>query len=61
MMDPILSIGAGGFVEQRLIDSFARREKPILAICRSGIDVHDRGFECHIHTMRKVQDYAPHL
>ena len=50
MADPILLIGAGGFVGRRLLGVFAARDEPVIALRRSGFDAQDAAVEIHIRT-----------
>lgn len=61
MADPILLIGAGGFVGQRLLDAFAQRGEPVIAVSRSGFEVRGGHIEGHVFEMREVRDYIPFL
>jgi UDP-glucose 4-epimerase len=61
MADPILLIGAGGFVGQRLLDAFVRRGEPVIAVSRTDFDPRDNRVERHVREMREVGDYAPLL
>lgn len=61
MAEPILLIGAGGFVGQRLLDALARRGEPVIAVSRSGFDAGRGPVEGHVRTLREVQDYVPFL
>lgn len=61
MADPVLLIGAGGFVGKRLLDAFVRRGEPVIAVSRSDFEARCEGIESHVRTMREVHDYAPFL
>lgn len=61
MTDPILLIGAGGFVGQRLLDAFACRNEPVVAASRSAFDAGSGRVESHVCAFREVQDYVPLL
>lgn len=61
MADPVLLIGAGGFVGQWLLDAFVRRGEPVIAVSRSDFEARCEGIESHVRTMREVDDYAPFL
>lgn len=61
MADPVLLIGAGGFVGQRLLEAFARRGEPVIAVSRSSFEAPDTSIECHVRTLREVDDYTPYL
>lgn len=61
MADPILLIGAGGFVGRQLLEAFARRGESVIAVSRSAFSAGDGKVETYIRTMREVQDYAPFL
>lgn len=61
MKDPVLLIGAGGFVGQSLLDAFARRGEPVIAVSRSDFAVGDEHVERHVLAMHEAGDYAPFL
>lgn len=61
MPDPVLLIGAGGFVGQALLDAFGRRGESVIAVSRSDFAVSNQKVERHVRSMREVSDYAPLL
>jgi len=61
MAEPILLIGAGGFVGRRALEAFARRGESVVAVSRSAFDVGDGDVEPLFRAMREVSDYAPLL
>src|SRR6185312_9320303 len=61
MAEPILLIGAGGFVGRRALEAFARRGESVVAVSRSAFDVGAGDVEPLFRAMREVSDYAPLL
>ncbi|MGH8215863.1 MAG: NAD-dependent epimerase/dehydratase family protein [Rhodanobacteraceae bacterium] len=61
MVDPVLLIGAGGFVGQRLLDALAGRGEPVIAVSRSAFDARGARAERHVKSMQAADDYAPLL
>jgi UDP-glucose 4-epimerase len=61
MADPVLLIGAGGFVGQALLDAFACRGEPVVAVSRRAFKVRGGGVERHVRTLREAADFAPLL
>jgi UDP-glucose 4-epimerase len=61
MLDPILVIGAGGFVGRSLLDALSRRSEPVIAVSRSPFSTPGTDIESHVRTLREVADYAPLL
>lgn len=61
MVDPILLIGAGGFVGQQLLDAFVQRDEAVIAVSRSGFAARNDHIESHVLEMREVRDYTPFL
>lgn len=61
MPEPALLIGAGGFVGQRLLDAFARRGEPVIAVSRSPFEAPGDNVERHVQAMRAPRDFAPLL
>lgn len=61
MAEPILLIGAGGFVGRSMLDALARRGERVIAASRSAFAVGSEGVEAHVHSFREVADYAPLL
>lgn len=61
MADPILLIGAGGFVGQRLLDAFARRGEPVIGVSRSDFEAGDGQVDSHVGMLREANDFAPLL
>lgn len=60
MADPILVIGAGGFVGRRFLEALERRGETAIAVSRSAFDA-GRGVERHVRTLREVEDFTPLL
>lgn len=61
MTDPVLVIGAGGFIGSRLIQALTARSEPVIAVCRHATDVFGTGVETHINSGREPADYLPLL
>lgn len=61
MVEPILLIGAGGFVGQNMLDAFARRGESVIAIGRSAFEAGTGPVEVHVRALREVADLAPLL
>lgn len=61
MADPVLLIGAGGFVGQRLLDVLAHHREPVVAVSRSHFDHRGGQVQARVCAMREVSDYAPLL
>lgn len=61
MTDPVLLIGAGGFVGRALLATFVKCGHPVIAISRSNFATTGEGIERHVLAMRDVLDYAPFL
>ncbi|MGH8153155.1 MAG: NAD-dependent epimerase/dehydratase family protein [Rhodanobacteraceae bacterium] len=61
MPEPILLIGAGGFVGQRLLHALARRGESVIAVSRSAFDTGGGPIEAHVRTLRDVGDFEPLL
>lgn len=61
MVDPVLVIGAGGFTGRSLLEAFARRQQPVIAVSRSSFDAGSGQVETHLRAMHDVEDYAPFL
>lgn len=61
MADPVLLIGAGGFVGRRLLDALAARGESVIAVSRSAFAVQDPRVERHVKAMCAADDYAPLL
>lgn len=60
MLDPVLVIGAGGFVGQSLLTALSRRGDSVIAVSRSSFAPR-AGVECHVQALREVSDFAPFL
>jgi UDP-glucose 4-epimerase len=61
MTDPVLLIGAGGFVGRSLLAAFARRGEPVIAVSRSAFNAGSGPVEAHVRELREVADFAPLL
>ncbi|HET7562436.1 MAG TPA: NAD-dependent epimerase/dehydratase family protein [Rhodanobacteraceae bacterium] len=61
MAEPILLIGAGGFVGRSLLDAFARQGEFLVAVSRSAFDTGRGRVEAHVGALREVADFAPLL
>lgn len=61
MTDPILLIGAGGFVGRRLLEVFACRGAPVIAVSRSAFGAGGGQVETHVGAFRDAADYGPLL
>lgn len=61
MVDPVLLIGAGGFVGQSLLDAMVRRGEAVIAVSRNAFEAPGGNVETRVQTMRDVRDYAPLL
>lgn len=61
MDNPVLLIGAGGFVGQRLLDALAARGESVIAVSRSAFDARGARVERHVKAVQATDDYAPWL
>lgn len=61
MLDPVLLIGAGGFVGQALLDAMTRRGDRVIAVGRRAFAAPDNGAECHVQSVHSVSDYRHSL
>jgi|SRR5690348_1522330 len=61
MIDPVLLIGAGGFVGQRLLDALVTRGESVIAVSRSEFDVPGPQVERHVKAVHAMDDYVPWL
>jgi UDP-glucose 4-epimerase len=61
MPEPILLIGAGGFVGRSLLEAFARRGEPVIAVSRSDFEAGDGPVAAHVRALREVNDYPSFL
>jgi UDP-glucose 4-epimerase len=61
MTEPVLLIGAGGFVGRSLLAAFARRGEPVIAVSRSAFDAGKGPVEAHVRALREVADFVPLL
>jgi UDP-glucose 4-epimerase len=61
MAEPVLLIGAGGFVGRSLLDAFARQGESVVAVSRSAFDTGRGRVEAHVGPLREVADFAPLL
>ncbi|HXD83627.1 MAG TPA: NAD-dependent epimerase/dehydratase family protein [Rudaea sp.] len=61
MADPVLVIGAGGFVGSRLTQALTTRGERVIAVCRHTPRVFGAGVETHINSGHESADYLPLL
>lgn len=61
MPEPVLLIGAGGFVGQGLLGALVQRGEPVIAVSRSAFDAGDGPIETHVRMLRDVEDFTPLL
>lgn len=61
MADPVLVIGAGGFVGSRLTQALTARGERVIAVCRHATNAFDSGVETHVGLGREPADYLPLL
>ncbi len=61
MADPVLVIGANGFVGSRLIQALIARGESVIAACRHARGAFGTAFEIHMISGREPADYLPLL
>ncbi len=59
MSDPILVLGAGGFIGQHLVRALARQGRSVIAVSRRNIDFCLPNVETVIAELREPKDFAP--
>lgn len=57
MADPVLVIGAGGFVGSRLTQALTARGERVIAVCRNAVGAFGAGVEMHVLSGREPADY----
>lgn len=58
MTEPVLLIGAGGFVGRRLLEAMTRQGEDVIAVSRSPLAAHGNKVEVHVCELREPGDFA---
>ena len=58
MAEPILLIGAGGFVGRRLLEAMVRNGEDVIAVSRSPLIAPEDNVEVHVRELREPDDFA---